>query len=126
MGVLALLAGGLLLTDGDPVRLALAVLAATGLAVWAVRDLVAPVRISADAHGVTVASGFAGQRRFAWGEIERITLDTRSRRGLRSENLEIDTGGSLHVFGRYDLDAPPDEVAAALRSARDRAVGHGR
>lgn len=124
-GAVALLAGGFLLADGDAVRLALAVLTAAGLVTWALRDLLAPVRIAADADGVTVIAGFAGRRRLAWHQIERITLDQRPRRGLRSEFLEIDTGESIHVFGRYDLDAPPDEVAAALRAAHDRAVPDG-
>lgn len=122
-GAIAFLAGGLLLSDGDPVRPALAVLAALGLAAWATRDLVAPVRLAADAYGVTVVAGFAGQRRLSWREIEKITLDQRSRRGLRSEILEIDTGESLHLFSRYDLDAPPDEVVAALRAAMQAACG---
>lgn len=125
VGAVAFVAGGLLLADGDPVRLALALLAAAGLVVWAVRDLVAPVRIAIDPAGVTVISGYAGRRHLSWREIEKITLDTRPRRGLRSEILEIDTGSALHIFSRYDLDAPPDEVAAALRSARDRAVVDG-
>lgn len=121
-GAAAFLAGGLLLADGDPVRLGLAVLAALGLTVWGARDLVAPVRITVDAQGVTVIAGFAGRRRLSWRQIERITLDQRTRRGLRAENLEIDTGDSLHVFGRYDLNAPPEEVAAVLRAAHERAV----
>lgn len=125
VGAVAFVTGGLLLADGDPVRLALALLAAAGLVVWALRDLVAPVRIAADPAGLTVISGYAGRRHLSWREIEKITLDTRPRLGLRSEILEIDTGASLHIFGRYDLDAPPDEVAAALRAARDRAVGDG-
>lgn len=124
-GVVALMVGGFLLADGDPVRLALAVIAATGLAAWGARDLVAPVRIAADADGVTVIVGFAGRRRLPWREIEQITLDRRLRRGVRSETLEIDAGSSLHVFGRYDLDAPAEEVAAALQAARDRAVASG-
>lgn len=121
-GAVAFLAGGFPLAGGDPVRLGLAILAALGLATWAARDLVAPVRIAADAYGVTVIAGFAGRRRLAWPEIEKITLDRRPRLGVRSEFLEIDTGDSLHIFGRYDLDAPPEEVAEALQAIRDRAA----
>jgi len=122
-GAIAFLVGGPVLGDGDPVRLALAVISALALAVWAARDVVAPVRLAADAYGVTVVAGFAGRRRLAWREIEKITLDQRSRRGLRSGIVEIDTGESLHLFSRYDLDAPPDEVVAGLLAARQRAVG---
>ncbi|GAB3795392.1 PH domain-containing protein [Micromonospora zhanjiangensis] len=107
---------GVLLADGDPVRLWLAGLAALGLAGWGLRDLVAPVRLTADSGGVTVATGLAGSRRFGWAEIERIGVDTRPRLGLRTETLEIDTGETLHLFGRADLGAAPDEVARHLRS----------
>ena len=95
--------------------LTLAVAAALFLAVWGVRDLVAAVRLAADADGVTVVSGFAGRRRLPWAAIERIAVDTRTRRGLRSETLEIDTGEALHLFSRCDLGAQPDEVAERLR-----------
>ena len=79
----------------------MAVAAALFLAVWGLRDLIAPVRLSADAEGVTVVSGFAGRRRLPWAAIERITVDTRTRRGLRSETLEIDTGEAIHLFSRW-------------------------
>ncbi len=92
------------------------------MAGWALRDLVAPVRLAFDPTGVTVISGFAGRRRLDWASIEQIGLSTRPRLGLRTEIVEIDAGDSLHLFGRYDLDAPPDEVAAALRTAWTRAT----
>ncbi len=120
VGAAALVGLGLLLADGDRVRLALAVLVAAGLAGWALRDLLAPVRLAVDPAGVTVAHGFAGRRRLDWAAVEAITVDRRSRLGLASELLEIDAGESLHLFGRYDLGAPPDEVADALRAARPR------
>ena len=116
-GAALFLALGALLSDGDPVRLALAVAAATGLLGWGLRDLVVPVRLSVDPTGVTVVSGFAGRRHISWAEIEQITVDTRPRLGLRTETLEIDTRTSLHLFTRYDLGAPPDEVAGVLETA---------
>jgi hypothetical protein len=102
----------------DPVRLALAGVAALGLAGWALRDIVAPVRIAADRDGVTVIAGFAGRRRLPWDRIERVRVDRRPRLGLRTETLEIDTGETLHLFSSYDLGAPPSEVAAALETLR--------
>ncbi|MEU4552555.1 PH domain-containing protein [Micromonospora violae] len=117
-GAVLLVALGLLFADGDPVRVAVAVLAAVALAGWAVRDLVAPVRLAVDPAGLTVIQGFAGRRLLPWSAVETIAVDRRPRLGLTSETLEIDAGSSLHLFGRYDLGATPEEVAAALRAAR--------
>ncbi|GLZ56439.1 hypothetical protein Misp05_00150 [Micromonospora sp. NBRC 107095] len=117
-GAALLVALGLLFADGDPVRLTVAALAAAALAVWAVRDLVAPVRLAVDPAGLTVIHGFAGRRLLPWSAVEAIAVDRRPRLGLTSETLEIDAGDSLHLFGRYDLGATPEEVAAALRAAR--------
>ncbi|MEW1585114.1 PH domain-containing protein [Micromonospora vinacea] len=117
-GAVLLVALGLLFADGDPVRLAVAALAAAGLAGWAVRDLVAPVRLEVDPAGLTVIHGFAGRRLLPWSAVEAIAVDRRPRLGLTSETLEIDAGNSLHLFGRYDLGATPEEVAAVLRAAR--------
>lgn len=104
--------------DDDPVQLTLAALAAAALTVWGARDVVVPVRVAADADGVTVVVGFARRRRLAWSQVERVRVDTRPRLGLRTETLEIDTGESLHLFSAYDLGAPPAEVAEALESLR--------
>ncbi|MDG4806800.1 PH domain-containing protein [Micromonospora sp. WMMD1120] len=117
-GGVLLVALGLLLADGDPVRLVVAALAAAALAGWAVRDLVAPVRLEVDPAGLTVIHGFAGRRRLPWSAIEAIAVDRRPRLGLTSETLEIDAGDSLHLFGRYDLGVNPDEVASVLQAAR--------
>ncbi|SBT52942.1 PH domain-containing protein [Micromonospora narathiwatensis] len=118
LGAVVLVALGLLFAEGDRVRVALAGLAAAGLAGWALRDLVAPVRLAVDAEGITVRQGFAGWRRLPWPAVEAIRVERRTRRGLTAETLEIDAGESLHLFGRYDLDAPLDEVAEALHAAR--------
>lgn len=94
---------------------------AVGLAIYGLRDVLAPVRLAADASGVTVVSGFAGQRRLAWDDIQRVRLDKRSRYGGRQTFLEIDEGESLHFFSRYDLGMPPTEaldLVLEVRSAR--------
>ncbi|MGK5737820.1 PH domain-containing protein [Micromonospora sp. URMC 103] len=117
-GAALLVALALLFADGDPVRLALALLVAAALAAWAARDLLAPVRLALDAAGVTVISGFAGRRRLPWAAIEAVTVDRRPRLGLATETLEIDAGETLHIFGRYDLGDSPREVARTLRAAR--------
>jgi Bacterial PH domain len=120
-GMSALKAGGVLVfallalfSLGDRVRLVVAGLAALVLATYALRDLLAPVRLAADPEGVTVVAGFAGRRRLAWSQVERVRVDERRRLGVRSQLLEIDTGDSLHLFSQYDLDAPLSEVADAL------------
>lgn len=114
VGAGTLVALGLLFAEGDPVRLVLAGLGAAGLAVWAARDLLAPVRLAVDPSGVTVVTGFAGRRTLGWSAIESLAVDDRPRFGLRSQFLEIDTGDSLHLLSRHDLDADPTEVAALL------------
>ncbi|SCL15380.1 PH domain-containing protein [Micromonospora rhizosphaerae] len=121
VGAVVLVGLGLLFADGDRVQLVLAGLAAAVLAGWGLRDLVAPVRLAVDPDGITVIRGFAGRRRLPWPAVEAITVDRRTRRGLTAETLEIDAGESLHLFGRSDLGAPPEEVADALRAARPAA-----
>ena len=91
---------------------------AAGLATYGLRDVLAPVRLAADADGVTVVSGFAGQRRLAWDDIERVRLDERSRYGGRRALLEIDEGESLHFFSRYDLGMPPTEALDLVLEVR--------
>lgn len=107
----ALVAG---LVWDDPRRAAVAGVAALGLAVYALRDLVAPVRLAADAAGVTVVVGFARRLRLPWSRIEGVRVDARSRYGVSSSYLEIDAGDSVHVLTANDLGAPPDEVARVL------------
>ena len=57
--------------------------AAVGLFLFGLRDVIAPVRLAADAEGVTVARGYAGHRRFAVpdGERHRPTAELPDRRG---------------------------------------------
>jgi hypothetical protein len=102
----------------DPVQLTMALAGAAALAAFAVRDVVAPVRLAADADGVTVVTGYANRRRIPWGSIERVRVDARSRLGRRLEFLEIDTGEALHLFNRTELSADPDDVAAELAHLR--------
>jgi hypothetical protein len=118
LGAAALVVLVVVAGEGDPVRWALALAAAAGLAIWALRDLIRPVRLTADTDGVTVVSGFAARRRLPWARIERVRVDSRTRRGLRSELLEIDAGESLHLFSAHELGTEPEEVARALNDLR--------
>jgi hypothetical protein len=116
--LLALLA---VLSGDERERLLLCAAGALALGVYGLRDVLAPVRLSADAEGVTVIRGFAGHRRIPWHEVERVAVTERRSHGLRTELLEIDAGESLHLFSRHDLDAPLQEVEEALRELRPSA-----
>jgi hypothetical protein len=105
----------------DPLQWFLAIVVAAGLAGWAARDLIAPVRLSADTSGITLVVGFARRRHVAWPQIERVRVDRRERLGLRSQLLEIDAGDSLHLFSVHDLGTDPEEVAGALNALRANA-----
>jgi hypothetical protein len=109
--VFALLA---LVFHTEPARLLFAGAGAMVCGVYAVRDLLARRRLSADAEGVTVVTGFAGRRRLGWDQIAAVRVDQRRRLGTRSELLEIDAGDHLYLLTGYDLGVPCDEAAAAL------------
>ena len=118
LGAVAIVALVLAFGRDDPVQWFLAAAVGLGLAGWALRDLIAPVRLAADPDGVTVVVGFAGRRRLAWSDIERVRVDRRDRLGLRAELLEVDAGDYLYLFGRYELGAEPEEVLASLQALR--------
>jgi hypothetical protein len=102
----------------DAVQWVLAGAVALGLAGWALRDLVAPIRLAADASGVTVVAGFARRRWLPWAEIERVRLDRRERLGVATELLEVDVDDALFLFSMHDLGADPHEVLAELDELR--------
>src|SRR5215471_11010069 len=78
--------------SADRLGMALMAVAALVCLGYGVRDLVAPVRLAADAGGVTVVRGYARREHLDWSQVERVVLDRRRRLGLRSELLEIDAG----------------------------------
>jgi hypothetical protein len=107
---------------GDTGRVVVAGAIALGLVVLAGRDLIAPVRVAADLHGVTVVTGYAGHRRLAWDEIERVRVDSRPRFGRRTEVVEIDAGDWLFLFAESELGEPSRAVVARLRALRAAAT----
>lgn len=115
---LAVLAAIAALATPDPPGLALLGVAALALAAYAVRDLVAPVRLAADRDGVTVISGYAGRHRLTWSEITRVRVDRQTRFLSRSEFLEIDTADRLYLLSGYDLGVPVREAEATLAALR--------
>ncbi|HEY1488019.1 MAG TPA: PH domain-containing protein [Micromonosporaceae bacterium] len=93
---------------------------AVALVIYAIRDLAAPVRLSADQDGVRVIAGFAGHRDIPWSDVEGLRLDPRRRSGF----LEIETADTLHLLSRYDLSmAPADalDMLERIRSSRPAA-----
>jgi hypothetical protein len=104
----------------DPVQWVMAAAVAVVLAGWALRDLVAPVRLAADTEGVTVMAGYARRRRVPWSAIERLRLDRRDRLGITSELLEIDADDALLLFSMHDLGADPHDVLPVLEELRAR------
>jgi len=118
MGAVAVVVLAVAFAGRDPVRWALAVVVSVALAIWALRDLLAPIRLAADADGVTVISGFAGRRHLPWQQVERVRVDRRTHRGLRSEMLELDAGDALYLFSAHELGALPDDVVATLSDLR--------
>ncbi|MDL4821181.1 PH domain-containing protein [Actinomadura opuntiae] len=108
------------LSAGDSQRLLLAGVAALGLAVVALRDLLAPVRVAADREGVTVVAGYSGHRRIPWGAVTAIRVDERRRLLLHTRMLEIETADDLHLFSAFDLGADVHDVADDLYHLRAR------
>ncbi|CAM3320684.1 PH domain-containing protein [Stackebrandtia soli] len=102
----------------DSARFLVAAFAAIILASYALRDLINPVRLTADADGVRVSRGFFGERRLAWGEISRIRVDERRRLAGTSVLLEIDIDTTLFLFSKSEIGEDPAEAAATLNELR--------
>ncbi|WP_203837393.1 PH domain-containing protein [Winogradskya humida] len=122
LGAVALVVLVVAFGGNDPVQWVLALTVAAGLTGWALRDLIRPVRLAADLTGVTVVTGYAARRHLPWSQIEHVRVDTRARRGIRSNLLEIDAGDSLHLLSVHELGTEPDEVAEALAELREAAI----
>ncbi len=95
-------------------------IAALGLLVDAVHDVVARPRLAAGPDGVVVHS-WGGRRQLAWEGL-RARVRTTRRLGVVSRTLEIDVDpghdedGVLVVLGRRDVGAPVEDVARRLRA----------
>jgi len=110
------------LSADDRQFLLLAAVAAFGLAALALRDVLAPVRVAADAEGVTVVRGYAGRRRLAWPEVTAIRVDERRRLLMDTRLLEIESADDLFLFSFFDLGADVHDVADALERLRRHAL----
>jgi len=105
------------LANGDTSTI-VAALAAVGMTIYGLRDVLARERLRVEADGLTVVHGFAGRGRFGWDQIERVRVDERLRLGIRSQLLEVDAGDWIGLYGRLELGAEPDDVRAAIDAAR--------
>lgn len=115
----------LVATTGDRAGLLIAAVTAAGLGVAALYGTRARPRLRVDGSGVTVG-GLSAARHHPWTRVAAVRVLPVRRLGRTSTLLEIDVvepDGTerLLVFGRLDLDADPDDVAAVVRAARDGA-----
>jgi hypothetical protein len=99
-------------------QLLVGLIAAVGLGIYGLRDVLARERLRADPDGIVAVRGFAGHDRLAWTDVERVRLDSRDRLGARSQLLEIDAGEHIYLYSRFDLGVDPDEAVIALESVR--------
>ncbi|MGH8878332.1 MAG: PH domain-containing protein [Stackebrandtia sp.] len=107
--------------SGDTPRFAVSVAATLVAGAYAVRDLVRPVRLTADSEGVGVSRGFLGPRYLSWNEIVRIRVDERRRLGTVIRLLEIDVDHTLFLYSRHEIGADPNDVAETLKRMRNHA-----
>jgi Bacterial PH domain len=113
--------GGVIVA-GDTRGMLLCAAAAVLLGGFALRDVLAPVRLAADDQGLTMVTGLAHRERVSWPEVTHIRVARNARYGLRWELLEIETGETLHIFSSYELGTSCTEAAEELfrlRPARD-------
>jgi Bacterial PH domain len=107
---------------GDGPGLLLAAVAALGLGLAAVCGTRARPRLRVDGSGVLVG-GLTRAHRYPWELVDEVRVLTVRRLGRTSTLLEIDATDPdgrerLLVFGRLDLDADPEDVAAVVNAAR--------
>jgi hypothetical protein len=114
IGAAALPALAAVFAGDDLARWLVAGAVATGIVVWAARDLFHPVRLAADDAGITVLTGFARRRHVPWSQIEAVRVE----RARRSDVLEIDAGDAIYVLSGPQLNAMPADVAVELAELR--------
>ena len=110
------------LASGEPLAVVVGGLAAAGLTAYGLRDVLAPVRLAADATGLEVTRGYASRRHLDWSDVERVHVDERLRLGVRSQLLEIDADLELYLFSRFDLGTDPEDALTAVLAVRP--AGH--
>jgi hypothetical protein len=102
-----------------PIGRLLFAIAAVLLAGYVVSDLVFRPRLEADHDGLRVRAPLA-RATLLWAEVDSVRADERTRHGLRTVTLEIDSGDAVVVLSRRALGADPVQVAATLRALAPR------
>ncbi|MFC4529205.1 PH domain-containing protein [Sphaerisporangium dianthi] len=98
----------------DPRGMLLCAAAAVMLAGFALRDVLAPVRLAADESGLTVVTGLTRRERVPWPLVAHIRVAANARYGLRWDMLEIETAEGLHLFSSHELGTSCVEAAEEL------------
>jgi hypothetical protein len=101
----------------DPAGRLLLGVAALGLLVLGLADLLLRPRLAADRTGVQVRT-LASRHRLPWSAIERVEVDEHTRYGLTARTLELEAGELLVVLSKRALGADPRDVADALARIR--------
>lgn len=106
----------------DPPGRLIAATATALLILAALYGVRARPRLAADTTGIVVR-GLRRPARYQWPEVDRLRVMRTRRWGREAALLEIDVhtpDGSerLLLFGRLDLGADPDDVAAVLDTLR--------
>ena len=128
LGIVAVAVVAVAFVADWPGRILLGI-AALGLALDAVHDLVARPRLSAGPDGVVVRTWTGGRRLGLEGLRTRVR--TTRRLGILTRTLEIDVDpavdedGMLVVLGRRDVGAPLEVVAQRLRAMNPAAPHRG-
>lgn len=109
-------------TGSDPAGGLLAAVAALGTGLAALFGTRARPRLRADPDGVTVG-GLLRSQHHPWPFVTDVRVLRVRRLGRQTSLLEVDTVAAdgterLHVFGRLDLAADPEDVAPQLRALR--------
>jgi hypothetical protein len=111
-----LAAGAAALTSAATGRLLL-IIAAIVLAAVAGTDLAFAPRLRASGGGLRIVSPTL-RVTLRWDEVDSITVDERSRHGLASRTLEIESGERLIVLSGRSLGRDPRDVYAELTRLR--------
>jgi hypothetical protein len=117
--VLAVVAVAVAILSGDSPGRILAAIAAVLLAGYAITDLAFWPRLLATASGLTIRTP-STRTTLPWEAVDAVRVDERTRLGLMSRTLEIDSGALLVVLSRRALGEDPRTVADLLEAFRRR------
>lgn len=118
--VAGLVAVGAAVFTADAQARVLAAVAAVVLLAYAVSDLLFWPRLTLSEAGVQVHGPF-DRLSLGWPDVAAVRADVRTRHGLRSAALEVDTGDTLVVLSRRALGADPEAVAELAAAYQRRA-----